>query len=235
MSSIDRVSPQTFRQNKGNLYNDKCHSTDTTKYQGSLFLGLIFNLWLKIICHYLENKRSHYFHSGLQHTLFSYKIRVGRGLRRYTEDKKQKGTNTSTSISFQLPWRLRFRLIYKSSDTTMISVKINTLYLLKNQFRNTKASMQNSKYKKCKGWLPKQVFPSERGIWKCCTEPKELEAELADPFPQFIYEASGQTLTGKAYSARLRMYRHLIPGAICNYTYLKYTEINIQNTSNPLI
>ena len=32
----------------------------------------------------------------------------------------------------------------------MISVKINTLYLLKNQFRNTKASMQNSKYKKIK-------------------------------------------------------------------------------------
>jgi len=121
------------------------------KYQGSLFLGLIFNLWLKIICHYLENKRSHYFHSGLQHTLFSYKIRVGRGLRRYTEDKKQKGTNTFTSISFQLPWRLHFRLIYKSSDTTMISVKINTLYLLKNQFRNTKASMQNSKYKKMQG------------------------------------------------------------------------------------
>ena len=99
----------------------------------------------------------------------------------------------------------------------------------------SQASMQNSEYKKCKGWLPKQVFPSERGIWKCCTEPKELEAELADPFPQFIYEASEQTLTVKAYLARLRMYRHLIPGAICNYMYLKDKEINIQNTSNPLI
>ena len=57
------------------------------KYQQSLFLGLKFNLWLQIICLYLENKRSHYFHSSLQpqsYTLFSYKIRVGRGLRRYT-------------------------------------------------------------------------------------------------------------------------------------------------------
>jgi len=90
---IDKVSPQTFRQNKGNLYNEKCHSTDTTKYQGSLFLGLIFNLWLQIICHYLEDKRSHYLHSSLQpqsYTLFSYKIRVGRGLRRYTEDKSKR-------------------------------------------------------------------------------------------------------------------------------------------------
>ena len=63
------------------------------KYQGSLFLGLIFNLWLQIICHYLENKRSHYLHSSLQpqsYTLFSYKIRVGRGLRRYTEDKSKR-------------------------------------------------------------------------------------------------------------------------------------------------
>ena len=63
------------------------------KYQGSLFLGLIFNLWLQIICHYLENKRSHYLHSSLQpqsYTLFSYKIRVGRGLRRYTEDKSER-------------------------------------------------------------------------------------------------------------------------------------------------
>ena len=93
--------------------------------------------------------------------------------------------------------------------------------------------MRNSELKKRKGWLPKQVFLSERGIWKCCTEPKELEAELADPFPQFIYEARGQT--GKAYSARLRMYRHPIPGAIRNYMYLKYKEVNIQNTSNPLI
>ena len=90
---IEKVSPQTFRQNKGDLYNEKCHSTDTTKYQGSLFLGLIFNLWLQIICHYLENKRSHYLHSSLQpqsYTLFSYKIRVGRGLRRYTEDKSER-------------------------------------------------------------------------------------------------------------------------------------------------
>ena len=63
------------------------------KYQVSLFLGLIFNLWLQIICHYLENKRSHYLHSSLQpqsYTLFSYKIRVGRGLRRYTEDKSKR-------------------------------------------------------------------------------------------------------------------------------------------------
>lgn len=63
------------------------------KYQGSLFLGLIFNLWLQIICHYLEDKRSHYLHSSLQpqsYTLFSYKIRVGRGLRRYTEDKSKR-------------------------------------------------------------------------------------------------------------------------------------------------
>lgn len=90
---IEKVSPQTFRQNKGNLYNEKCHSIDTTKYQGSLFLGLIFNLWLQIICHYLENKRSHYLHSSLQpqsYTLFSYKIRVGRGLRRYTEEKSKR-------------------------------------------------------------------------------------------------------------------------------------------------
>lgn len=117
----------------------------------------------------------------------------------------------------------------------MISVKINTLYLLKNQKYYVRQAGKIQSIKKRKGWLPKQVFLSERGIWKCCTEPKELEAELAHPFPQFIYEASGQTLTGKAYSARLRMYRHPVPGAICNYMYLKYKEVNIQNTSNPLI
>ena len=63
------------------------------KYQGSLFLGVIFNLWLQIIRHYLENKRSHYLHSSLQpqsYTLFSHKIRVGRGLRRYTEEKSKR-------------------------------------------------------------------------------------------------------------------------------------------------
>ena len=51
------------------------------------------SLWLKVICHYLENKRSHYLHSSLQpqsYTLFSYKIRVGRGLRKYTKDKSER-------------------------------------------------------------------------------------------------------------------------------------------------
>ena len=71
----------------------------------------------------------------------------------------------------------------------MISVKINTLYLLKNQ-KYVRQACEIQSIKKRKGWLPKQVFPSERGIWECCTEPKELEAELADLFPQFIYEAS---------------------------------------------
>ena len=54
----------------------------------------------------------------------------------------------------------------------------------------SQAGMQNSEYKKTQGLAAQTVFPSERGIWKCCTEPKELEAELADLFPQFIYEAS---------------------------------------------
>ena len=90
---IGKVSPQTFRQNKGNLYKEKCHSTDTTKCQGSLFLGLIFNLGLQMTRRYLENKRSHYLHSSLQpqsYTLFSPKIRAGRGLRRYTEEKSKR-------------------------------------------------------------------------------------------------------------------------------------------------
>lgn len=45
---IHRKGLSTFRQNKGNRYNEKC-STNTTKYQGSLFSGLILNLWLQIM------------------------------------------------------------------------------------------------------------------------------------------------------------------------------------------
>ena len=89
--------------------------------------------------------------------------------------------------------------------------------------------MQNSEYKKMQGLAAQTGISLRKRDLKMCTEPKELEAELADPFP------NGQTLTGKAYSVRLRMYRHLIPHAIHNYMYLKYKEINIQNISNPLI
>ena len=57
-----------------------------------------------------------------------------KGLRSYTGDKRE---------------AYPFRLIYKSHDRTMISVKINISYTLKkkNQFRNTrcKTSMQNLK------------------------------------------------------------------------------------------
>lgn len=62
-------------------------------YNESKHNGLVFNLWLQIGCHYLENKRSHYLHSSLQpqsYTLFSYKIKVGRGLKRYTQDKSKR-------------------------------------------------------------------------------------------------------------------------------------------------
>ena len=45
----------------------------------------------------------------------------------------------------------------------MISVKINTLYLLKNQ-KYVRQACEIQSIKKRKGWLPKQVFPSERGI-----------------------------------------------------------------------
>ena len=61
-----------------------------------------------------------------------------KGLRSYTGDKR--------GAFFQA---YPFRLIYKSHDRTMISVKINISYTLKkkNQFRNTrcKTSMQNLK------------------------------------------------------------------------------------------
>ena len=62
--------------------------------------------------------------------------------------------------------------------------------------------MQNSEYKKMQGLAAQTGISLRKRDLKMCTEPKELEAELADPFPQSIYEASGQTLTGKAYSAR---------------------------------
>ena len=66
----------------------------------------------------------------------------------------------------------------------------------------SQASMQNSEYKKTQGLAAQTGISLRKRDLKMCTEPKELEAELADPFPQSIYEASGQTLTGKAYSAR---------------------------------
>ena len=60
-----------------------------------------------------------------------------KGFRSYTGDKR--------GAFFQA---YPYRLIYKSRDRTMISVKINISYTLKkNQFRNTrcKTSMQNLK------------------------------------------------------------------------------------------
>ena len=95
--------------------------------------------------------------------------------------------------------------------------------------------MRNSEYKKTQGLAAQTGISLRKRDLKMLHRTKGIKAELAHSFPQFIYEASGQTLTGKAYSARLRMYRHPIPGAIRNYMYLKYKEVNIQNTSNPLI
>lgn len=60
-------------------------------------------------------------------------------------------------------------------------------------------------------------------------------SKLADQFPHFKNEESGQTLTGETQTARLGVYIDLFPGAICNYIYLKYKEINIQNILSPLI
>ena len=56
--------------------------------------------------------------------------------------------------------------------------------------------MQNLEYKKMQGLAAQTGISLRKRDLKMCTEPKELEAELADPFP------NGQTLTGKAYSAR---------------------------------
>ena len=116
--------------------------TNSQVYPSHSFFFLIPRIFIlrsnieSVICHYLENESSHYLHSSLQpqsYTLFSYKIRVGRGLRRYTEDKSKREQTLLQAYRPSHREGLRFRLIYKSSDRTMISVKINTLCLLKNQ------------------------------------------------------------------------------------------------------
>lgn len=122
----------------------------------------------------------------------------------------------------------------------MISVKINTSYTF--QFRNTKSG-KHAKFgvlKKSKAWLPKQIYPSGDGGFEDVEQNQTRSwkghfSELADQFLHFVNEASGQTLTGEAHRGGWAVYTDLIPGAICNYMYLKYKEINTQNTLNPLI
>lgn len=93
--------------------------------------------------------------------------------------------------------------------------------------------MQTSEYKKCKAWLSKQTYPSEGGF-EDAKQNQKLKGTLYQ-FPHFLSEKRGQTIIGEAHMARLGMYIDLIPGAICNYMYLKYKEINIQNTLSPPI
>lgn len=60
----------------------------------------------------------------------------------------------------------------------MISVKNHHKLQLKkkNQFRNTKASMQNSEYKKKKQGLVAQTHPSEKGDVKVLDRTKETSS-----------------------------------------------------------